>query len=70
MEQVLIRSGSFDFASANHEDSGLVQLQLWSSDKGDSLALFEVSNRAKAEGWIKTQSGLGQALSAEFLRTK
>lgn len=70
MEQVLIRGKSFDFESAQLDTSGLVQLQLWSSETGETLGLYEVLNRADAESWIKIQSGLGHGISAEFLTTK
>ncbi len=61
----------FDAHAEDRGQSGLTLLQLWrSADNPDTVtALFEVADRPRAEAWVKRQSALGPAVTAQFMRT-
>ncbi|MBS0564933.1 MAG: hypothetical protein JSR87_10795 [Proteobacteria bacterium] len=60
----------FDAHAEDRDQSGLGLLQLWrSADAPDrALALFEVHDRAAAQGWLDRQQALHGAIDADFVR--
>lgn len=77
MQQLLIEAkadypswkAEFDTQAESLADAGLSVLQIWTDDQGAVLALLQVGNRAKAEAWLATRTGLGHAVQARFLKT-
>ena len=60
----------FDGDYEDRMNAGLTQLQLWNDADGTGVtALFEVNDRAKAQGWLDRESATGPAIDARFLRT-
>ena len=61
----------FDAHGEDRDKSGLTLLQLWRSadSPNHALALFEVHDRAAAQGWIDRQQALHGGLDAEFVKT-
>lgn len=60
---------AYDAQAEALDDAGLNQLQIWTTEDGSVLILFEVVNRARAESWLKTQSAFGHGHVARFLQT-
>ena len=61
----------FDDRAEARDQAGLTMLQMWrDADTGARVViLFEVSDRARAEGWMKTEGALHAPVSGQFLRT-
>lgn len=61
----------FDAHSEDRAQSGLTLLQMWHDADAPArvMALFEVADRARADGWVKRQSTLHGGITARFLRT-
>ncbi len=61
----------YDAHSEARDAAGLTMLQMWrDADDANRVAiLFEAHDRARAEAWIKTETALRGATSAQFLRT-
>lgn len=62
---------NFDADTENRSAAGLTVLQIWrDADAPAKVAvLFEITDRARAQGWLDTASGLGRGGSAQFLKT-
>ena len=44
----------FDADGEDQRNAGLTVLQIWTdADTGDAVVLFDVTDRARAEGWIE-----------------
>ncbi|MEI4472490.1 hypothetical protein [Frigidibacter sp. MR17.24] len=61
----------FDRDAENRGQAGLTLLQLWhgADSRGTIVALFEVHDRDRAQGWLDKAAGLGRPMTATFLRT-
>lgn len=61
----------YDAHAENRDAAGMTQMQIWrdADVAGRVVVLFDVHDRAKVQAWIKTQSGLGAKITAQFLRT-
>ncbi len=60
----------FDAHAESRQQAGLTLLQMWRDlDGAGAVCLFEVNDRAKAQAWLDTQSGLGHPVTGQFLRT-
>jgi len=61
----------FDADTENRSLAGLTLMQLWRDIDTPSatVALFNVNDRARAQGWLDKESGFGQVITAEFLKT-
>ncbi len=75
---VTIDTGGFDAWKAGFDDrveargqAGLTMLQMWrdADDGSRAVVLFEVSDRKRAEEWVRTESALHAPVTARFLRT-
>ena len=62
---------AFDAHAEDRDASGLTLLQFWrgADDPNAVTALFECHDRARAQGWLDRQRGLGAAIDARFVRT-
>ena len=69
MQQALVRTTARLEHGDATEDTGLNQLQIWSAESGGLVYLFEVTNRASAENWLKAQAAFGHVQSQEYLTT-
>ena len=61
----------FDAHTETRSQAGLTLLQLWRDVDTPSatIALFEVNDRAKAQAWLDRETGFGQAVTADCLKT-
>ncbi len=61
----------FDAHGEDRDQSGLTLLQLWRDLDAPAIAvaLFEVHDRAAAEGWVSRQTALHGPVEARFVRT-
>jgi hypothetical protein len=78
MQQLLIHSpapdyaawkSSFDAQAESLAAAGLSPLQIWTDDSGNAVVLLQMNNRPKAEDWLSTRNGLGDQITARFLKT-
>ncbi len=62
---------AFDDGAEDRRAAGLTLLQLWrdADTPSAAVALFEVTDRPRAEAWIAKEAGFGAALRADFLET-
>lgn len=60
---------AFDAEGENIAGSGLSTLQIWRGEGGAVLVLFEVHDKAEAQGWLAKQAGFHHAYTAQFLET-
>ena len=62
---------AFDEGAEDRAQHSIQLLQVWRDADSPSaaVALFEVHDRAKAEAWIRKETGFGAALRADFLKT-
>lgn len=61
---------AFDDDSENRMQAGLTLLQMWreADSPGHPVCLFDVNDRARAQGWLDRKAGFGQAVRAVFLK--
>ncbi len=61
----------FDDRAEARGQAGLTMLQMWrdADDTSCAVILFEVSDRKRAEEWVRTESALHTPVAARFLRT-
>ena len=61
----------FDSEATDRMEAGLTLLQMWrdADTRSRVLLLFEVSNRARAEAWLRKEQGFGGPMTAHFLET-
>lgn len=61
----------FDSDATDRMEAGLGLLQMWrdADTRSRVLLLFEVSNRARAEAWLRKEQGFGGPMTASFLET-
>lgn len=60
----------FDAHAETRAQAGLTLLQMWrSADGPGAVCLFEVADRARAQAWLDTETGLGHPITGQFLRT-
>lgn len=62
---------AFDADTEDRMTAGLSLLQLWRDTDNAAVAwaLFDANDRAKAEGWLTKERGLGASSTAHFLST-
>lgn len=60
----------FDADTENRSLVGLTLMQLWrdADTPAAAVALFDVNDRDKAQGWIERETGFGSAMTADFLK--
>ncbi len=60
----------FDKDTEIRSQAGLTLMQLWRDVDTPSatIALFEVNDRDRAQGWLDRETGFGQAVTADFLK--
>lgn len=75
---VTFSTGGFDTWKADYDahaetraDAGLTMLQMWrdADDPDRAVVLYEVSDRARAEDWLRQQTALKGGAAARFLKT-
>ena len=61
----------FDGDMEKRMNAGLTLMQMWQGvdEPAQVTCLFEANDRARAEDWLKTEQGFGQAITSYFLRT-
>jgi hypothetical protein len=78
MQQLLIHApapdyaawkSSFDAQAESLAAAGLSPLQIWIDESGNAVVLLQVNSRPKAEDWLASRNGLGDQITARFLKT-
>ena len=61
----------FDLDATDRMEAGLTLLQMWraADSRSGVFLLFEVNDRARAEGWLAKEQGFGGPMQAHFLET-
>ena len=61
----------FDSESSDRMEAGLGLLQMWrdADTRSRVLLLFEVTDRSRAEAWLRKEQGFGGPMQATFLET-
>lgn len=61
----------FDAEAEGRMQAGLTLLQMWREADAPAtvVCLFEVNDRARAQGWLDKKAGFGAAFTARFLKT-
>ena len=61
----------YDAHSETRNNAGLTMMQMWrdADDSNRAVVLFEVSDRKRAEDWLRQQKALKGGASAQFLKT-
>ena len=61
----------FDSDMEKRMNAGLTLMQMWQGvdEPSQVTCLFEANDRARAESWLNTEAGFGQAVTSYFLRT-
>ena len=62
---------AFEGDASDRMQAGMTLLQMWrGADEPNTVTcLFEVNDRARAQGWLDKESAFGAAATARFLRT-
>ncbi len=61
---------AFDSTAEARRDAGLSLLQLWrDADQPAVFALFEVTDRKRAQKWLAKEAALGATATAHFVET-
>ncbi len=61
----------YDAHAETRDAAGLTMLQMWrdADDPNRVAVLYEAHDRARANQWVKTETALRGATSAQFLKT-
>jgi hypothetical protein len=61
----------FDSEATERMEAGLTLLQIWrdADSRSRVFLLFQVNDRARAQGWLRKEQGFGGPMTATFLET-